>query len=179
MLSVQPKTGLQHIHNWVGKEGSQRRPTKRPWILRGSAPYFIRRICSNKVHPTLSGGSARTKLSYVDDFNLKGKISNVAQDVQIIISTQVKTGLVLNMHKCEMISNNFDQIDQYPVFNQFKKVQKEDMTFMSPPVLPGMATDKVLQDKIDDLGWAIKQFALLQAHDELCLLNNSIGMPKL
>ena len=36
------------------------------------------------VHPTVSEGSSRTKLGFVDDFNLEGKISNVAKDVQRI-----------------------------------------------------------------------------------------------
>ena len=63
-------------------------------------------------------------MGYVDDFNLQGNISNVAQDVQRIGDTQAKTGLVLNLHKCEIIANNFDLIDQYSVFSQFIRVQK-------------------------------------------------------
>ena len=110
---------------------------------------------------------------------MEGKISNVAQDVKRIVDTQAKTGLVLNLHKCEIIANNFDLIDQYPVFNQFKRVQKKDMTCLGSPVLPSRAMDRVLQDKIDDLGRAIKRLALLQAHDALCLLKTSIAMPKL
>ena len=50
----------------------------------------------------------------------------------IIIRRQAKTGLVLNLQKCEIIANNFDLIDQYSVFSQFKRVEKEDMT------LPGL-----------------------------------------
>ena len=73
------------------------------------------------VHPTLSGGSARTKLGYVNDFNLEGKISTVALDFQRIIEMQAKTGLVFNLHKWEIIANSFDLIDQYAVFNQFKR----------------------------------------------------------
>ena len=73
------------------------------------------------MHPTLSEGSARTKLGYVDDFNLEGKISNVAQDIQRIVDTQAKTGLVLNLQKCEIIANNSDLIDQYSVFIQCAK----------------------------------------------------------
>ena len=123
------------------------------------------------MHPTLSEESARTKLCYVDDFNLEGKISNVAQDVQRIVDTQAKTDLVLNLQKWEIIANNFDMIDQYSVFSKFKRVQKEDMTFLSSPVLPSGAMDRVLQGKIDDLGRAIQRLALLQAHDALCLLD--------
>ena len=76
------------------------------------------------VYPTLSEGSARTKLGYVDDVNLDRKISNVAQDVQRIVDTQAKIGLVLDVQKCEIIANKFDLIDQYSVFSQFKKSAK-------------------------------------------------------
>ena len=114
------------------------------------------------------------------DFNLEGKISNASQDVLRTNDTQAETGLVLNLHKCEIIANNyFDLIDQCPVFNQFRRVQQEDMTFLGSPVLPSRAMDRVLQDKIDDLGRAIKRLALLQANDALCLLKKSIAMPKL
>ena len=130
----------------------------------------------DKMPETLSKGSARTKLGYVDAFNLEGKISNVAQDVQRMVDTQARTGLVLNLHKCEIIANNIDLIDQYPVFSQFKGVRKKDMTFLCSPVLPSRAMDRVLQDKIDDLGRAVRRLALLRAHDAL---NNSIAMPKL
>ena len=58
-------------------------------------------------------------------------------------------------------------------------VNKEDMTFLVGPVLQGRATDILLQEKIAGLERAIKCLALLQAHDVLCLLKNSIAMPKL
>ena len=53
------------------------------------------------------------------------------------------------------------------------------MTFLGSPVLPSRAMNRVLHGKIDDLGRAIQRLALLQAHDALCLLKNSIEMPKL
>ena len=110
---------------------------------------------------------------------MEGKISNVAQDVQRIVDTQAKTGLVLNLQKCEIFANNFDLIDQYSVFSQFKRVQKEDMTFLGSPVLPSRAMDRVFQGKIDDVERTIQLLALLQAHDALCRMKNSIAMPKL
>ena len=48
------------------------------------------------VHPTLSEGSSRINLGFVDDFNLEGRVSNVAKDFQRIIDAQATTGLVLN-----------------------------------------------------------------------------------
>ena len=99
------------------------------------------------VHPTLSEGSSRTKLGFVDDCNLEGKVSNVAKDVQKIIDAQATTGLVLNRNKFQIVASSFDLVDQFPVFNNFKKVNKVDLTSLGAPVLPGRAIDKVLQEK--------------------------------
>ena len=96
------------------------------------------------VHPALSEGSARTKLGYVDDFNVEGQISKVAQDVQRIVDTQANTGLVLNLHTFEITANKFDVIDQYSIFSQLKRLQKEDMTLLGSPVLPSKAMNRVL-----------------------------------
>ena len=123
--------------------------------------------------------SSRTELGNGDEFNLEGKIADAARYVQIIINAQVTTGLVLNTLKCEFVANDFDLVDKYAVFWDFKRVHKEDMTFLRGPVLQDRATDKLLQEKIADLERAIKRLALLQAHDALCLLKNSIAMPKL
>ena len=99
--------------------------------------------------------------------------------MQRIINAQVKTGLVLNTRKCEIVANDFDLVDKYPVFRDFKRVHKADMTFLDGSVLQSRATDKLLQEKIADLERATKRVALLQAHDALCLLKNSIAIPKL
>ena len=115
----------------------------------------------------------------MDDFNLEGKVSDVAKDVQRIIDEQTTTGLVFNRNIFEIIANSFDLVDQFPVFNNGKNVNKVDLTLLDAPVLPGRAIDKVLQEKISDLGPAINRLSLLQAHDALCLLKNSIAMPKL
>ena len=77
------------------------------------------------VHPTLEESKSRTKLGYVDDFHLDGKISDVARDAQRIIDAQATTGLVLNTRKCEIVANDFDLVGKYTVFPNVKKVHKE------------------------------------------------------
>ena len=131
------------------------------------------------VHSTLEESASRTKLGYVDDLNLERKIFDAARDVQRIINAQATTGLVLNTCKCEIVANDFNLVDKYPFFLDFKRVHKEDMTFLGGPGLQCRATDKLLQEKIADMERAIKRLALLQAHDALCLLKNSISISKL
>ena len=59
------------------------------------------------AQPTLVATSSRTKLGFVDDTNLEGRISQVANDVQLIIDSHQHTGLRLNAHKCEIIAQIF------------------------------------------------------------------------
>ena len=92
------------------------------------------------VHPTLSGETARTKLGFVDDFNLQGKMSDAAKDVQTIIEAQAATGLVLKSSRTTATSStNFR-------FDDFKRNDKEDMTLLGASVLSARATDKDLQE---------------------------------
>ena len=118
-------------------------------------------------------------LGFVDDINVEGRISQVANDVQLIIDSYQHTGLRLNAHTCEITANNFELIDQYPISKDFKRTAKEDITFLGASVLEGKVVDKVFQENIADLKRSVERLSLLQAHDALCLLKNALAMPKL
>ena len=70
-------------------------------------------------------------------------------------------------------------IDKFSIFKDFKRVAAEDLTIMGAPVLECRSADDVLKDKIATLERQMKQLSTLQSHDALCLLKNSIAMPKL
>ena len=74
---------------------------------------------------------------------------------------------------------NFDNLNEYPVFKEFKRVKKEDLTLQGASVQKGKAVDKALDIKITELKTAIGRLSLLPAHDALCLLRNALVMPKL
>ena len=114
----------------------------------------------------------------MDDTNLEGRISAVANDIQHIIDSFPTTGLILNAHKCEIIVNNFDQIDKFPVFKDFRRIAKEDQTLLGASILEGKAVDKALIAKITDLERSVERLSLLPAHDALCLLKNALAIPK-
>ena len=122
------------------------------------------------VQPTLLETNSRSKLGYVDDTNLEGKIVTDVEDVQIIIDSFSTTGLVLNASKCGIICSNGDLVDQYPIFKDFKRVAKEDLNILDSPVFEGKSVDSALRAKITDLERSVERFSLLQAHDGLCLL---------
>ena len=83
-------------------------------------PLSAVEIC-DAIHPTLHKCEARTKLEYMDNAKL---VQVVASDVQAILDTYSETGLRLNPSKCEIVCSNFDILNEYPVFKEFKRVKK-------------------------------------------------------
>ena len=110
---------------------------------------------------------------------LPGEISSVARDVQAIYDSHPLTGLLLNACKCEITAKNFDIIDEFAIFKDFRRIAMEDLTLLEAPILGGSAVDNGLQDKIATLERSIIRLSKLQSHDALCLLRNSLSMPKL
>ena len=90
-----------------------------------------------------------------------------------------ETGLRLNVDKCEIITDDFTEISTLATFNDFIRVNKEDMTLLGAPILKGKAQDKAIHDKIDDLTRAVERLKHLQAHDALVILKNSLAIQKL
>ena len=131
------------------------------------------------IQPTLFETEVRTAMGFVDDINLEGELSSVVRDVQVIINSNPTTGLVLNARKCKITAKNFEMIDKFSIFKNFKIVVAEDMTILGAPVLEGRAVDNILKDKIATLERSIKRLSTLQSHDALCLLKNPLAMPKL
>ena len=135
----------------------------------------VQRIARFKdVYSRYVHGNHRWKLIR-DEFNLKRKnLGCCERRIHWIIDAQATTGLVLSRHTCEILAKDINLVDKYPVVRDFKKVHKEDLTFLCGPVLPGTATHKVLPEK--NIGLRAcnqKADSLLQAHDAFCLLKNS------
>ena len=103
------------------------------------------------TQPTLLATTSRNKLGFVDDTNLESKILHVPNDVQHFIDSHQHTGLHLILHKCEIIANNFELVDQYPILKNFKRIADEDMVLLGAPILEGKAVNTALQAKIEDL----------------------------
>ena len=118
-------------------------------------------------------------MSFVDNINLEGELSSVSRDIQAIIDSNPSTGLVLIASKCKITAKNFEMIDKFSIFKDFKRVAAEDLTLLGASILEGRAVDNVPMDKIATLERSIKRLSTLQSHDALCLLKNTIAMLKL
>ena len=63
------------------------------------------------IQPTLTEREAQPTLGFVDDIDMEVEVSRVARDVQTIVDSRPQTGLLLNIHKCEITTRNFDTFD--------------------------------------------------------------------
>ena len=72
---------------------------------------------------------------FVDEIDLEGEVPRVVRDIQTIVDSRPQTGLLLNIHKCEITTRNFDIIDKFPIFQHFRRVPLEDMTLRHYSVL--------------------------------------------
>ena len=116
------------------------------------------------IQPTLLAHVARTIMGFVDDIDSEGEVSHVARDVRAIIDSNASTGLTLNPHKCEITASNFNIVDNFPIFHNFKRIALEDITLLGSSVLEGRAVDNALKDKIVTLERSITRLSTLQTH---------------
>jgi len=130
------------------------------------------------IHPLLTKLQSSVKIGFMDDVTVLGDL-HTFEDVLTIMESFIETGLRLNTDKCEIISEDFMEIDTLATLSDFVRVNKEDMTLLGALVLKGKAQDKAIQDKIDDLTRVVERLAHLQAHDALVILKNSLAIPKL
>ena len=121
------RTLHQHLRPKIFKEGSIE------WIWK---LQVTSRGCSKENH--------EPRWKFVDGIESEGEISCNARDVQVIIDSRSSTGLILNTHKSEITAKNFDIIDKFPTFKNFKRVALQDMTLLWVPVLKRRATGRTM-----------------------------------
>jgi len=132
-----------------------------------------------KQYNLSSSLQSEVKIGFMDDLTLSGELQTVEKDVLTIMESAVETGLALNQAKCEIIMDDFARIQTSSTFRDFIRVAKKDMTLLGAPVTKSIAQDAAIGQKIAELDRAIQRLSLLQAHDALTLLKNSLAMPKL
>ena len=82
------------------------------------------------VHPILNDLNSDLEVGFIDDLSLSADLPTLAQDVNTIFNAETYTGLRLNSSKCEIIMEDFSQLEQFQVFKDFIRVYKDHMTLL-------------------------------------------------
>ena len=130
------------------------------------------------VQPILNDLSSDLQIGFIDDLSLSADLPTLAQDVSTIIKSESSTGLKLNSSKCEIIMEDYSQLEHLDVFKDFIRVPKENMTLLRVHIWQGTALDNALGTKVDDRERAISRLKLLRAHDALVLLKEQHHHPE-
>ena len=131
------------------------------------------------IQPMLVSLTSELKIEFLDDITMAVQKDIVVND---IISIKDKTdmyGLVLNAAKCEVVYGDPLAPHDDDTLKDFQRVELENLTLLGAPVLSGRVIDKNIKQKTEKMKKAISRLPLLQAHDALTLLRNSISVPKL
>ena len=79
------------------------------------------------IHPLLLKLHSSVKIGFMDDITLSGDLHTVERDITTIMESSSETGLQLNV-ECEITTDDFTEISTLATFNDFIRVNKEDMT---------------------------------------------------
>ena len=61
----------------------------------------------------------------------------LAKDVETIAKAETSTGLKRSTAKCEIILDDFTNLDSFPIFKDFIRIPKHKMTLLGAPILRG------------------------------------------
>ena len=129
--------------------------------------------------PILKRLKSELRIGYLDDISVADLTQAVAANAVLLIEAASKLGLKLNASKCEIIANDYSVIKTMRIFDGFRETPPHELTLLGAPIIKGKAMDEALKKKVEALERAISRLALLQSHDTLCLMRNSISIPKL
>jgi len=130
------------------------------------------------VHILLSSCRCEFKVGYLDDFTLGDEPVTVASEVARLEEGALNLGLTLNFNKCEVISAHASSALP-PHLENFIRVEVDHGILLGSPLSSRGSMDELLEARILGLQVASSRLRLLQAHDALIILKNSMSLPSL
>ena len=55
------------------------------------------------------------EIGFIDDMSISSDLLTLAKDVETIVQAETSTGLKLNTAKCEIIMDDFTNLDSFPI----------------------------------------------------------------
>jgi hypothetical protein len=130
------------------------------------------------IQPIIQALESELVLGYLDDLTLGGDLAILERDVKAVEEKALAMGLQLNSSKCEIISSPTDGATSES-FKDFVKLGIAEATLLGSPLTTGCAMDSAMEARLKNLETAISRLQLLEAHDALLILKNSLSAPKL
>jgi len=121
---------------------------------------------------------------YLDDGVIAGDPSTVIADIWKVIHYGPKSGLSLNIKKCELFAFGGSAKDREEAINQANVLLpqaqilgSESLMLLGAPLLP-QAVNEVFKSKVSELRLLCKRLPLMSTHESLCLLKFALFAPK-
>ena len=127
----------------------------------------------SSIHRLLKRLVAELRLGFMDDITLAGKSSTFIKEAG------AQLGLLINASKCEIIYKNTTKQFESSAFEGFQRIELDHLCLLSVPILRESATDNCLREKCIELNKGIARLSILQAHEAMIILKNSLSIPKL
>ena len=101
------------------------------------------------IQPILNELDSDLEIGFIDDLSMSSDLLTLAKKVETIVNAETYTGLKLNTAKCEIIMDDFTDLDSFHIFKDFIRIPEDKMTLLGAPILQGQALDEALQIKVD------------------------------
>jgi hypothetical protein len=117
---------------------------------------------------------------YMDDGAIGDNVDALLSDFRMLMDESRKLGLIINVAKCEIITDNDDVLQKFrDVAPDIKHVKTAAAMLLGAPIGNEQSVDDVLKAKLEELRRLSSRLSLLHAHDALFLLKNCFSIPKL
>ena len=117
---------------------------------------------------------------YMDDGTLGDEVDTLLADFRMLLEEGKKFGLVVNVAKCEVITDDDEVLQKFrDIAPDIRHVKTASALLLGAPIGGRQSVEDVLSAKLLELRRLSTRVSLLNAHDALFLLKNCFSIPKL
>lgn len=152
----------------ISDEGPQQGDPLGPLLFCTTAMSLVKRIKS------------QCNVWYMDDGTMGGDVDTLLTDFLMLIEKGREIGLVVNVAKCEIITNDDEVVQKFKaIAPDISHVRPASAMLLGAPIGGEQCVDEILAGKLFELRRLSDRLSMLDAHDALFLLKNCFSIPKL
>ena len=123
---------------------------------------------------------SQCSVCFMDDGTMGDDVDTLMTDFQMLIDEGRKLGLVVNVAKCEIITDDDEVLRKFrTIAPDIKHVKTATAMLLGAPIGGEQSVDAALLVKLEELRRLSNRVSLLHAHDAFFLLKNCFCIPKL